>query len=174
MLKQFNWYTVKFFSKTVQLTLRRLYFFIKRKGLEPFFSKQALDQKVNGMCLKAGLFFLKVDFKSMGLVKYNFLVSFLDKIGLKLQLSLQNHNPLPLNLNETTTFINDSTTKSRKKAKVVLEVGSFIIISKGPFSNLKAHILKINRIRRRVEVNVSIFGRLTPVELEYNQIKNIN
>jgi transcriptional antiterminator NusG len=55
--------------------------------------------------------------------------------------------------------------------KALFATGSEIHISSGPFSGFVGIIDKVDEDRERVTVMVSIFGRLTPVELGFDQVK---
>jgi transcription termination/antitermination protein NusG len=55
--------------------------------------------------------------------------------------------------------------------KVQFEVGEEVKITDGPFLNLTGRIDEIDPTRGKLKVSVSIFGRFTPVELEYWQVE---
>ena len=55
--------------------------------------------------------------------------------------------------------------------KVQYEVGEEVKINDGPFMNLNGRIDEIDPTRGKLKISVSIFGRFTPVELEYWQVQ---
>ena len=57
--------------------------------------------------------------------------------------------------------------------KVQYEVGEEVKITDGPFMNLNGRIDEIDPARGKLKISVSIFGRFTPVELEYWQVQRI-
>jgi len=59
------------------------------------------------------------------------------------------------------------------KFKIDITIGSPIRIIDGPFKNLEGKIINIDEAKGKVKVNVSMFGRETPVELDFLQIKKI-
>jgi transcription termination/antitermination protein NusG len=59
------------------------------------------------------------------------------------------------------------------KYKIDVSVDEIVRISDGPFKNLEGKIVKIDEAKGKVKVNVSMFGRETPVELDFLQIKKI-
>jgi transcriptional antiterminator NusG len=64
-----------------------------------------------------------------------------------------------------------SAADGKEVPKVQYSVGEAILITDGPFSNLQGQIEELDPARGKLKVSVSIFGRFTPVELEYWQIK---
>jgi len=64
-----------------------------------------------------------------------------------------------------------SDSEEREKPKVNFEVGETIKINNGPFLNFSGVIEEIEPERGKLKVTVNIFGRNTPVELEYWQVE---
>jgi transcriptional antiterminator NusG len=64
-----------------------------------------------------------------------------------------------------------SASEDTEKPKVNFEVGETIKISDGPFLNFSGVIEEIDPARGKLKVTVNIFGRNTPVELEYWQVE---
>jgi transcriptional antiterminator NusG len=56
---------------------------------------------------------------------------------------------------------------------VQYEVGEEVKINDGPFMNLNGRIDEIDPTRGKLKISVSIFGRFTPVELEYWQVQRL-
>ena len=63
--------------------------------------------------------------------------------------------------------------KGTEKPKVSFEVGVEVKINDGPFVSLTGRIDEIDPERGKLKVSVSIFGRFTPVELEYWQVARV-
>ncbi len=80
--------------------------------------------------------------------------------------------PIPARDSEIKKIINRSTSQSQK-IELDVKAGDKVRITSGPFADFIADIIEVYPDKSKLRANVSIFGRETPVELEYKQINKI-
>jgi transcriptional antiterminator NusG len=79
--------------------------------------------------------------------------------------------PTPLTEEEVNSILNQVvTTKEKPKPKHVYEHGEHVRIIDGPFTNFTGVVEEVNLDRSTLKVMVTIFGRSTPVELDFLQV----
>ena len=81
-------------------------------------------------------------------------------------------NPVPL-LKEEVDFLFKKMDSGTSKHNIDMVIGESILINDGPFKDLEGKVNSIDTERGKVKVLVSMFGRETPVELDFLQVKKI-
>ena len=82
-------------------------------------------------------------------------------------------NPVPLEKSEVDALFGKMAVDNIAKHHIDLSVGEIIRITEGPFKELEGKVNEVDQERGKVKVLVSMFGRETPVELDFLQIKKL-
>ncbi len=80
--------------------------------------------------------------------------------------------PIPARDSEIKKIINRSSS-TQQKIELDVKAGDKVRITSGPFADFIADIIEVYPDKSKLRANVSIFGRETPVELEYKQINKL-
>lgn len=81
-------------------------------------------------------------------------------------------NPVPVSQEEIDMLFSRMS-GDNVKHNIDLEVGEPVLITDGPFKELEGKVLELDHEKGKVRVLVSMFGRETPVELDFLQVKKI-
>lgn len=80
--------------------------------------------------------------------------------------------PAPITAKEAETILQRVTESSDKpKPKVLFEMGEVVRVIDGPFADFNGVVEEVNYEKNRLRVAVLIFGRSTPVELQFDQVE---
>jgi transcriptional antiterminator NusG len=83
-------------------------------------------------------------------------------------------DPVPLGEDEVNRILGRlDTTKPREPLEVPYKVGDHVKVTDGPFTDFTGVVDEVNGERGKLKVMVSIFGRATPVELDFLQVKPV-
>ena len=175
MAKQ--WYVIQAYSgfeKNVQKTLKER---IIRENMEQYFGEilvpveEVVDIKNGRRTVSERKFFpgyvlveMEMSDDSWHLVKSTPRVS--GFVG-----GVANH-PLPISQKEVETIMAQVQVDGEKpKPRVSFEIGQRVRVNEGPFADFNGIVEEVNYERNKLRVSVQIFGRETPVELEFGQVE---
>ncbi|HDS08800.1 MAG TPA: transcription termination/antitermination factor NusG, partial [Firmicutes bacterium] len=85
----------------------------------------------------------------------------------------EKYQPTPISQEEWEEIFMGKKKRKREEIKVKFSVNEKVKITDGPFANFFGDISEINEEKKHVKVMISIFGRLTPVELSYEEVEKI-
>ena len=82
------------------------------------------------------------------------------------------NRPAPISEDEVMKIVNQMQEGTEKpRHKVEFEVGEYVRVKEGPFTDFNGTVEEVNYEKSKVRVSVTIFGRATPVELEFSQVE---
>lgn len=86
----------------------------------------------------------------------------------------KSNRPTPISSKEVDEIMRQMQDGIEKpRPKVLYEVGELVRIKDGPFTDFNGNVEEVNYEKSRVRVSVTIFGRATPVELEFGQVEKV-
>jgi transcriptional antiterminator NusG len=82
------------------------------------------------------------------------------------------NRPAPISEEDVQKIVDQMQVGTEKpRHKVEFETGEYVRVKDGPFTDFNGTVEEVNYDKNRVRVSVTIFGRATPVELEFSQIE---
>lgn len=174
-----RWYVVHAYSNFENKVKEALEERIKREGLEEFFGKilvpteEVVEMKMGQQRKSERKFFpgyvlvqMELNDQTWHLVRnvprvLGFIGGASDK-------------PSPISEKEAMSILNRVEEGVNKpRPKVLFEAGEVVRITDGPFKDFNGNIEEVNYDKNRLRVSVLIFGRSTPVELEFSQVEKL-
>lgn len=171
------WYVVHAYSgqeKSIQAALSER---IKRSGMAEKFgevlvpTEEVVEMKAGSKSLSERRFFpgyilvqMEMTDETWHLVKSTPKVTgFVGGVGNK---------PTPISQKEVDTILNQVKEGVEKpKPKILFEIGETVRVKEGPFVDFNGVVEEVNYDKSKIRVSVLIFGRPTPVELDFSQVE---
>ncbi len=172
-----RWYVVHAYSRFEKSVMRALVERVARSGMQDRFGQilvpveEVLEMKNGQKSLTERKFFpgyvlveMDMDDETWHLVKSTPKVTgFVGGSGNK---------PTPISEREVNDIMQQMQAGVEKpRPKVLFEVGELVRVKEGPFTDFNGSVESVNYEKSRLHVSVTIFGRATPVELEFSQVE---
>ncbi|MBC2769124.1 MULTISPECIES: transcription termination/antitermination protein NusG [Pusillimonas] len=172
-----RWYVVHVYSGMEKSVHRALVERIERAGLEDKFgrilvpSEEVLEVKGGKKSITERRIFpgyvlveMELTDDTWHLVKNtNRVTGFLGGSG---------NRPAPISEREVEKILSQMEEGVEKpKPKILFEVGEMVRVKEGPFADFNGNVEEVNYEKSKVRVSVTIFGRATPVELDFGQVE---
>lgn len=172
-----RWYVVHVFSGMEKSVHKALMERIERAGLQTHFgqvlipSEEVIEVKggqksITERRIFPGYVLIEMDLtdETWHLVKNtNRVTGFLGGAG---------NRPSPISSKEVEKIMSQMEEGVEKpKPKVLFEVGELVRVKEGPFTDFNGNVEDVNYDKSKVRVSVAIFGRATPVELDFSQVE---
>jgi len=174
-----RWYVVQVYSGMEKSVARALQDRIERAGMQEKFGRilvpteEVVEMKGGQRTISGRRFFpgyvlaeLELDDETWHLVKNTSKVSgFVGGSG---------HRPTPISEKEVEKIMSQMQEGVEKpRPKILFEVGEMVRVKEGPFADFNGNVEEVNYEKSRLRVSVAIFGRATPVELEFGQVEKV-
>lgn len=178
--KQLKWYAVQVASNFENKMIQELMSKVAASGLGDSFGEmivpvEEIVELKNGKKRKTerklipGYIFVRMDMNDEAWFLVRNATKVLGFLGGK-----KGKKPVPMSDDSVQKMINKKEESEEKpKMKVMFDFGEMVRVSSGPFADFQGTIEDINYDKHRLVVSVMIFGRSTPVELEFGQVEKI-
>ena len=173
-----RWYVVHAYSGFEKSVQRALDERIQRQGMQDFFGRvlvpveEVVELKLGQKSISERKFFPGYVLVRMDMTDDAYhLIKNTPKVTGFLG---SDNKPVPIPDREAERIINQvEVGVERPKPSVSFEIGEQVKVSDGPFASFSGLVEEVDEDRSRLKVAVSIFGRATPVELEYGQVEKV-
>lgn len=174
-----RWYVVHAYSGMEKSVGRAIQERVDRAGMQDRFgqilvpTEEVVEMKNGQRTLTQRRFFpgyvlveMEMDDDTWHLVKHtNKVTGFVGGAG---------NRPSPISEKEVQAILDQMQEGVEKpRPKVLFEVGEMVRVKDGPFNDFNGNVEEVNYEKSRLRVSVTIFGRATPVELEFGQVEKL-
>ena len=123
-------------------------------------------QKITQRCLYSGYVFAHIDLDLQLWHRIQVIPKVSRFIG-------EANKPAALSEKDVSSILEKANRREAPKPKISFENGESVRINEGPFANFTALVEEYDMIKGTLKLNVSIFGRSTPVEMSYSAVEKI-
>ena len=172
-----EWYAIQTYANSEQAVKRAIENLFDEMGIsdklgdivvptEDVIEVKKGEKKITERSLYPGYVFAKLDLNTQIWHK----IQSLPKVG---RFIGESKKPTPLNEKDIELILEKAQKKDAPKPKVSFEVNESVRITEGPFANFTGIVDEYDMVSGKLKLNVSIFGRSTPVEITYSQVEKI-
>ncbi len=173
----FDWYAIQTYSGSELSVKKAILNLIQENGIEDRLEEIIVPtedvievknnkKKISERSLYPGYVFVKVDLNTDLWHK----IQSLPRVG---RFIGESKRPTPLNESDINLILEKVRNRAAPKPKVIFEEGEVVRITDGPFSNFEGTVEEYDMEHKKLKLNVSIFGRSTPIEILYTQVEKI-
>ena len=172
-----KWYAIQTYAGSEQSVKRAIEMLVKDHGIgdrlnsilvptEDVIEVKNGKQKITERSLYSGYVFAELDLDTALWHKIQSLPKVSRFIG-------ESKKPTPLNEKDINLILEKAEKKGAPKPKISFDDGESVRIIEGPFANFTGVVEEYDMVHGKLRLNVSIFGRSTPVEILYSQVEKI-
>lgn len=172
-----KWYAIQTYAGSEMAVKRAIENLVKDQGIEDKLKEMIVPtedvieikngkQKINERTLYPGYAFAHLDLDVALWHKIQSLPKVSRFIG-------ESKKPSPLTDKDINTILEKVQKRAAPKPKIYFEEGESVRIIDGPFANFTGIVEEYDLVHGKLRLNVSIFGRSTPVEILYSQVEKI-
>ena len=171
-----QWYSIQTYGNDRQVR-DAIFNMIEEHGLEEFIEEVIVPtedvievkegkKKVSERSLYSGYVFAKIDLNT----EVQHMIQSLPKVSGFIG---EANTPTPLSEHDINVILDRVNNRAAPKPKVYFESGETVRITEGSFANFTATVDEYDLEHGTLKLNVSIFGRATPVDIPYTQVEKI-
>lgn len=172
-----RWYAIQTYAGSEQSVKRAIETLVRDHGIEDKLESILVPtedvieikngkQKITERSLYSGYVFAKLDLNTALWHKIQSLSKVSRFIG-------EAKKPTPLSEKDISLILEKAEKKGAPKPKISFDDGESVRIIDGPFANFTGVVEEYDMVHGKLRLNVSIFGRSTPVEILYSQVEKI-
>ncbi len=172
-----KWYAIQTYAGSEQSVKRAIESMAEQLGIEDKIEEIVVptedvievkngEKKITERSLYPGYVFAKMDLDTDLWHKIQSLPRVSRFIG-------ESKKPTPLSEKDVSNILDKVENRAAPKPKISFEPGEMVRIVEGPFANFTGMVEEYDLEHGKLKLNVSIFGRSTPVEILYSQVEKI-
>ena len=172
-----DWYAIQTYSGSEQTVKRAIQNLFRESNMqsrlqeivvptEDIIEMKNSKKRVVERSLYPGYVFIKVDLDT----KLWHMIQSLPRVG---RFIGESKKPTPLTESDIKNILEKVENRAGPKPKIFFDAGEVVRIVEGPFANFTGIVEEYDMEHEKLKLNVSIFGRNTPVEILYSQVEKI-